>query len=145
MRASIAANQASTTVSQSYATVSATSGNHKVFISGSHDSIQMSGGTETIQESGTNNTYVLPKVGSGYDVMTGSEMTNGDTFDFRTALAATKWDGLSSDLSKYMHVATSGGNTTVSISTTSGGSATHVLVLDGVKESLSQILAHSIT
>jgi hypothetical protein len=104
----------------------------------------MSGGTETIQDNGSNNTFVLPQAGSGYDVLSGSELTNGDTFDFRTALAATNWDGNSGDLSNYLQVA-SGGNTTVSISTTAGGSATQVLVLNGVEESMSQILAHSVT
>jgi hypothetical protein len=143
---SIGANQSSTTVSQSSATVTATSGNHTVFLYGSNDTIQISGGTETIQENGSDNTFVVPQAGSGYDVLSGSELTDGDTFDFRAALAATNWDGQSGDLSQYLHVAPdSGGNTAVSISATAGGSATQVLVLAGVEENMSQVLAHSLT
>ncbi|HTI81371.1 MAG TPA: glycosyl hydrolase [Acetobacteraceae bacterium] len=142
---SIGANEASTTINQSSATVTATSGNHSVFLYGSNDTIQMSGGAATILEIGSNNTFVLPKVGEGYDWLIGPELTNGDTFDFRSALAATNWDGNSGELSNYLQVATdSSGNTRVSISATAGGSANPVLVLDGVTASMSQILAHSI-
>lgn len=143
---SIDANEASTTINQSSAIISATSGNHSVFLYGSHDTIQMSGGAATIQEHGSNNTFVLPKVGSGYDWLIGPELTNGDQFDFRSALAATNWDGNGEELSNYLQVTTDGsGNTRVSISATAGGPANAVLVLDGVTASMSQILAQSIT
>jgi hypothetical protein len=143
---SIAANQASVTINQSSTTVSATSGNHSVFLYGSNDSIQMSGGAATILENGSNNTFVVPKVGLGYDWLIGPELSNGDAFDFRSALAATNWDGNSGDLSNYLQVIPgTGGNTTVGISATAGGAANGVLVLAGLQAGMSQILAHSIT
>ena len=94
-------------VSQSQVSVSATSGNHTLFISGSGDTVNLSGGTDTITDTGGGNTYVIPAAGNGYDTFTSNALTAGDTLDLRTALAATTWNGSAATLPKYLSVTNS--------------------------------------
>ena len=71
-------------------------------------------------------------------------LSNGDTFDLRAALAATTWDQQMSDLGNYLSLGTSGSNTLVEISVTSGGSPLTVAVLNGAGSvSLSSFVSHA--
>jgi hypothetical protein len=131
-------------ISQGYATITSTQGDHMIFLYGSNDTVAMSGGDETILEFGKHNTFELPSAGMGYDEISGSMLTNGDQFDFRQALAASQWDGQSSDLAQYLNVSHSNGNTVVSISDTGSGSGSAVLLLEHTAISMTQLLAHSV-
>jgi hypothetical protein len=162
--------------------ISATSGNHMIFIGGTGDTITATGGTETVQafngtnsittgagndtisfggtgntinagggsntlnDSGSDNTIVMPGAGQGFDNIFGYVLENGDSLDFRAALAETSWTGSQSTLGNYLHVTTSGANAIISLSTTSGGTATQIADLQGAGQvSLSTLLAHSLT
>ena len=133
-----------TTVSKNYETITSTHGGHMIFLYGSNDTVNMSGGHEVIQEHGKKNTFELPAAGKGYDDITGSVFNNGDQFDFRQALAASQWDGQSSDLAHYLKLSHSNGNTVVSISDTGSGGASRVLLLENTTVTMTQLLAHSV-
>jgi hypothetical protein len=142
----IAAGTASATVSQSQVSVAATSGTHMVFISGSNDTVSLQGGNDTITDTGQSNTYVIPSAGKGYDTFTSDVLTQSDTLDFRSALAKTDWAGTASTLGSYLHVTDSSSGAVIGISATANGTAVGVATLQGgSSETLSSILAHSIT
>ncbi|HEY0182199.1 MAG TPA: hypothetical protein VGC09_05270, partial [Rhodopila sp.] len=143
---SIPPGQASATVSLSQVSVVATSGNHMLFISGSGDTVRLSGGTNTITDSGKGNTYVIPRAGNGSDVFTSNVLAAGDTFDLRTALAATDWNGAKSTLPKYLSVASTGQGAVLSIAPTSGGAGVAIATLNGASGmNLTTLLAHAVT
>ena len=72
-------------------------------------------------------------------------LTNGDMFDLRAALAATTWDQQLADIGAYLTLGTSGSNSLVQISDTSGGTPVTVAVLNGAGSvSLSSFLAHAL-
>ena len=145
-RITIAAGTTSATVSQNQVSVVATSGDHMLFVSGSGDTVSMSGGVNTITDTGSGNTYVLPAAGNGMDSFTGNILTNGDTLDLTTALAATGWNGSASTLSSYLTVANSAKGATLSISATPGGSAMAIASIDGASTAaLTSVLAHAIS
>ena len=142
----IAAGTSSTTVSQSQVSIAATAGSHLLFLSGSGDVVSLSGGTDTVTDSGGGNTYILPAAGKGTDVFTSNILTIGDTLDLKTALAATKWTGSASTLSKFLTVTDSAQGATLSISATSGGSGVAIAAIHGATTAnLTSVLAHSIT
>jgi hypothetical protein len=75
----------------------------------------------------------------------GSVLANGDTFDLRAALAATNWDRQQSDLGDYLTLGTSGSNTLVQLSVTSGGTPITAAVLVGQGSvSLSNFITHAL-
>ena len=83
--------------------------------------------------------------GQGLDTINGSVLTNGDTFDLRAALAATTWDQQLSDLGGYLTMGTSGPNTLVQLSVTSGGTPITITVLNGQGAvSLSSFVSHGL-
>lgn len=131
-------------ISQSYATITSTQGDHMIFLYGSNDTIAMSGGHEVISEFGKHNTFELPAAGNGYVDISGSVLTNGDQLDFSQALAASQWDGQSSDLASYLLVSRSNGNTAVCISDTGTGGGSPVLLLEHTNITMTQLLVHSI-
>jgi hypothetical protein len=142
----IAANQASATVSLSHVSINATSGNHMVLISGSGDSVNLSGGTDTITDTGGGNTYVIPAAGKGYDIFTSNVLTAGDTLDLRAALAATTWNGSASTLANYLEVTNPSQGTVLSISPTSGGTGVARATIEGASgTTLSSLLGHALT
>jgi len=178
----IAASVADPVELVSNAVISATSGNHLIFIGGSGDTVTATGGNETVQafqghnsittgtgndsisfggsgntinagsgnntlqDSGSNNTIVIPGAGQGFDDIFGYVLQNGDTLDFRAALANTAWTGSQSTLGNFLHISTSNNNAMISISATSNGSASHVAELQGSGAvSLATLLAHSLT
>jgi len=103
-------------------------------------------GNNSIEDSGSGNTFVMPGAGKGMDDINGYVMSNGDKFDFTTALKGTSWDGLASDLGNYLHVQNSGNDALISISNTANGAASLVADLHSVGQvSLSTLLAHSVT
>jgi hypothetical protein len=88
----------------------------------------------------------MPGAGQGFDNVLGYVLQNGDTLDFRAALAATSWTGTQATIGNYLQVTTSGANAIISMSNTSGGSATQIADLEGAGQvSLTSLLAHSIT
>ncbi|HYZ24317.1 MAG TPA: hypothetical protein VE690_19360 [Rhodopila sp.] len=119
----IATNSTNTTVDQSGISVAATSGTNMMFISGSNDTVDLSGGTHTVTDTGSGNTYILPAAGSGTVSFTNDILTEGDTLNLKTALAATDWNGAASTLSNYLKVSNSSQGAVVSIAPTSGGAA----------------------
>ncbi len=142
----IASNQSTQTVAWDKVSVIATSGNHMVFIGGTGDTVTLSGGTDTITDTGSANTYVIPAAGKGYDHFTTNVLTAGDTFDLRTALAATNWNGAASTLSKYLSLAPQSQAAVLSIAPTSGGVGVAVATIDGAATTtLTGLLSHAIT
>ena len=129
------------------ATIRAGLGLNTITFAGSGNLIINQGGTDTLTDTGANNTIVLPLAGHGLDTINGSVLTKGDTFDLRTALAATGWDQQSSDLGNYLSIGSSGANATVVIdpSGQSGGTQYTVAVLNGAGSvSLSSFLTHAL-
>jgi hypothetical protein len=127
------------------ATIKAGLGSDTIKFAGSGNDIVNQGGTDTLTDSGTDNTIVVPLAGQGLDTINGSVLTNGDTFDLRSALAATSWDQQPSDLADYLTLGTSGSNALVQISATSGGTPVTVAVLNGASSvSLSSFLPHAL-
>jgi len=127
------------------ATIKAGLGLNMIKFAGSNNDIINQGGTDTLTDTGTNNTIVLPSAGNGLDTINGSVLTNGDMFDLRAALAATTWDQQLADIGAYLTLGTSGSNSLVQISDTSGGTPATVAVLNGAGSvSLSSFLAHAL-
>jgi hypothetical protein len=127
------------------ATIRAGLGTDTIKFAGSSSDIINQGGTDTLTDTGTDNTIVLPLAGQGQDTTNGSVLANGDTFDLRSALAGTTWDQQLSDLGNYLTLGTSGSNTLVQISVTSGGTPITVAILDGQGSvSLSSFVAHAL-
>ena len=112
----------------------------------SGDIVNLSGGANTITDSGSGNTYILPAAGNGTDTFSSNILTTGDTLDLKTALAATDWNGSAATLANYLTVTDSASAATLSISATSGGSATVIATINGASTvTLSSLLAHAIT
>src|SRR5262249_52160507 len=111
---------------QGYNTITTGSGNDTIRIAGVNNVIDAGAGINTIEDSGTGNTFVMPTAGGGMDDIYGYPMSNGDTFDFTTALEDTGWDGLMSDIGSYLHVRNNEGDALVSISNAPNGAATLV-------------------
>jgi serralysin len=121
-------------------------GNDTSSFGGTGNTINAGGGSNTLNDSGSDNTIVMPGAGQGFDNIFGYVLANGDTLDFRAALAETSWTGSASTLGNYLHIAESGANALISLSTTSGGGATQIADLEGAGQmSLSGLLAHSLT
>ncbi len=127
------------------ATINAGLGTHTITFAGSGNHIVNQGGTDTLTDNGTNNTIVLPLAGQGLDTINGSVLTNGDTFDLRSALAATTWDQQLGDIGNYLTLGTSGSDALVELSVTSGGTPITVAILVGQGSvSLSNFLTHAL-
>jgi hypothetical protein len=119
-----------------------TLGNGNDTVSGANNAITV--GTDTLTDTGTNNTIAVPLAGQGLDTINGSVLSNGDTFDLRSALAATTGDQQPSDIGNYLTLGTSGSNALVQISVTSGGTLITVAVLNGAGSvTLSSFLNHA--
>jgi len=117
-----------------------------LFISGTGDTMKLSGGTDTVTDTGGGNTYVLPAAGKGYEAFTSNVLTANDTFDLRTALAATNWTGSTATLSKYLSVADTAKGAVLSIAPTSGGTGVAIASINGATTaSLTTLLAHAVT
>jgi hypothetical protein len=142
-----AITQNNATVSLSDVSIAAASGNHMVFIEGSHNTISLSGGTNTVTDTGHGNTYVIPVAGKGYDTFTNNIFAASDTLDLRSTLAATNWSGVTQSLSQYLHVTNTSQGAVLSISQISGGPGMAVASYIGGATTvrLSDVLAHSIT
>ena len=142
----LAASQAGATVSQSVVSIIATSGNHMLFISGSGDTVNLSGGANTITDSGSGNTYIIPAAAKGSDIFAKNVLTDGDTLDLRSALAATTWNGSAATLANYLTVSNPSQGTVLSIASTSGGTGVAIATINGATgTSLSSLLAHALT
>jgi hypothetical protein len=142
----IPAAQASATISASGVSVTSTSGNHMVFVSGTGDTVNLAVGSNTITDTGKTNTYVIPAAGRGYDTFNSNILSNHDTLDLRTALAATNWSGTTSSLAKYLGVANTSQGAVLSIAPTSGGAGAAIATVHGATVSdLTTLLAYSIT
>ena len=127
------------------ATIKAGLGVNTIKFAGSGNDVVNQGGTDTLTDSGTNNTIIVPLAGQGLDTINGGVLSNGDTFDLRSALAATTWDQKLSDLGGYLSLGTSGSNALVQLSTTYDGAPVTIAVLNGSGSiSLSDFVAHAL-
>ncbi len=142
-------------------TVSLTGGNEKVTLTGGNNTVTTGSGKDTYiisskgnvinAGSGTNtmtdnsaggNTFVMPAIGKGNDILAGS--ISADTVDFKAALAATTWDGKSADVGSYLSVVTSGKNAIVDLSKTAGGSHSAIAtIVGGAGQTLTTLLTHA--
>jgi hypothetical protein len=126
-------------------TINAGLGINTIMFAGSANDIINQGGTDTLIDTGTDNTIALPLAGQGLDTIHGAVLANGDTFNLRAALAGTTWDQQLSDLGNYLTLGTSGSNTLVQLSVTSGGTPITVAILVGQGSvSLSTFEAHAL-
>jgi len=117
-----------------------------VFVTGSGDLLSLTGGAETIADSGSGNTYIIPIAGKGADTFTGNILTQGDTLDFKSALAATNWNGAAATLPNYLTVSSTAAGAVVSLAAASGGAGTAIATIAGATGlTYSTLLAHSIT
>lgn len=120
-------------------------GNDTIRFGGTGNSINAGSGTNTLQDSGSGNTIVMPGAGQGFDDIFGYVLQNGDTLDFRAALASTAWNGSQSTIGNFLHVTESGANAFISLSSTSGGTGTQIAELQGAGQvSVSTLLAHAL-
>jgi serralysin len=126
-------------------TITTGAGNDTVKIAGTGNVVNAGSGTNTINESGSGNTIVMPGAGAGMDQIFGYVMTNNDKFDFTASLKGTAWNGTSSTVGQFLHVATSGNDAIVSVSPVANGAASRVADFhDSGAVSMSSLLAHSI-
>lgn len=131
---------------QGHNTITTGSGNDSISFAGSGNTIDAGGGSNTLADSGSLNTIIMPGAGQGMDDIFGYVLQNGDLLDFRTALAATTWNGASATLGNYLHVTAAGSDAIVSLSQTSGGAPTQIADLrDAGQIGLSGLLAHALT
>jgi len=130
---------------QGYNTITTGAGNDTIRIAGSENVVDAGAGTNSIEDSGTGNKFVMPGAGNGMDHIYGYPMSNGDKFDFTTALKGAGWGGLASDVGNYLHVQNSGNDALISISNAANGAASLVADLHSVGPvSLSSLLANSV-
>ena len=131
--------------SQGYNSITTGAWNDTIRFGGPSNTINAGAGNNTLQDSGTGSTIVLPAPWTGSDNITGAVLTNGDKLDFRAALKATNWNGLASDIGRFVHVRNSGADAIINVSTFAGGAGSMVADLHGVGPvNLNTILAHSI-
>jgi serralysin len=123
-------------------------GNDRILYGGSGNRIDAGGGNNRLDDSGSNSTIVLPGAGQGNDDIYGWVMQNGDTFDLRSLLAQTSWNGNAGSIGDFVHVNMAGVDATISVdpSGAPGGASYDVATLrDSGTMDLSALLAHSIT
>ena len=119
--------------------------NDHITFAGSNNTINAGSGINWLTDEGTDNTITMAGASQSIDNIYGNVLTNGDTLDFRSALLGTNWDGLTSDVGNYLHVTQYDGDAIVSLSKTTGGSASTIAYLHGAGTvSLSTLLAHSL-
>jgi hypothetical protein len=128
-----------------YNTITTGNTNDTITIGGTGNLVNAGGGTNRITDSGSGNTLVMPGGGRGFDDIFGNVLTNGDKLDFTVALAATRWDGLVSDVGAFLHIgSTASGDMQIAVSTVAGGGGARVAVLHGVAAvNLPTLLAHA--
>ncbi len=97
-------------------TITTGSGDDTIAIAGSGNRVDAGSGTNRIADSGGGNTIVMPGAGAGVDQIFGYVISNNDSFDFAPALRGTAWDGATSTLEQFLHVATLANDAIVSIS-----------------------------
>ncbi len=84
----------------------------------------------TLTDAGSNNLFVLGA--SGAASIGGNVMTNGDTFDLRSALTAAHWDGAMGDIGSYLGSSVVNGGQDLQVSVhASGGASILQLTLPG--------------
>jgi hypothetical protein len=124
-------------------------GDDAIYFAGSNNVIDAGSGSNTLYDSGSDNMIVLPAAGQGTDTIYGFVMQNGDDFDLRGVLSATKWDGSASTIGNFVKLDTNAaGDAVVSVDPTgvSGGSSVAVATLVGAGAvPLSTLMSHSIT
>jgi serralysin len=128
-------------------TITTGSGDDSIRYAGSNNVIDAGAGSNVLADSGSNNTIVLPDASHGSDDIYGYTMDNGDTFDMRSMLAATSWNGDVSTLGDFVSVGASGTSASIQVDPTGAGGAGYTAAtLEGAGPvSLGTLLAHSIT
>src|SRR5690242_18302717 len=119
------------------------SGDDTIHISGANNTVDAGAGNNSIVDEGGGNTIVIPKAGQGFDDISGAVLQAGNMLDLRPALAGAGWDGQQSSLSSFLHVATSGADAILSVSTGAGDAPVAKLQNTGMI-SADTLLAHSI-
>jgi beta-glucanase (GH16 family) len=143
----IADDEGTVTISSQYASISATGGNHLIFITGSDNKLTLSGGTETVLDEGAGgNTFYLAAAGNGSIGFNWESIAAGDVFNLATPLAGTSWDGSAGDVGNFLHTVQSNGTTQLLLTTSATSQATGTLLASwNGNYDLSQILAHAVT
>lgn len=124
-------------------------GNDTIRVAGSGNTIDAGGGNNQIADSGNGNTIVLPGAGQGNDDVFGWTLQNGDTFDLRSLLAQTGWNGDAAIIGNFVQVGMAGDSGVVSVDPSGAGGAggsyaVATLHASGAMD-LSTLLAHAIT
>ena len=97
------------------------SGTAKITSVGQHDTIDLTHGSSTLIAQGSNTTLILAASGLTPAQIFGNVTASGDTFDLRTTLAATNWDGRQNTLAKYLSVSSVGDTSIIAIDTDGAG------------------------
>lgn len=107
------------------------SGYASITITGQHDTIDATRGEVVLTERGSHNTIVLAAPGGIATQISGDTIGLSDTFDLRTALTATTWNGQSSTLANYLQIRLVGVQSVISIDAdgTGPGTAADIAVL----------------
>ncbi len=128
-------------------TINTGDGDDTLRLSGSGNVVNAGGGYNMILDSGTNTTIVLPSASQGYDDIYSYMLSNGTTFDLRSALAGTSWNGDLATIGNFVKTGMAGNAAVISIDPNgSGGSGVAVATLNSSGPvSLDLLLAHSIT
>jgi Ca2+-binding RTX toxin-like protein len=128
-----------------YNVITTGAGDDTIRISGAGNHVDGGSGTNTIIDAGSGNTIVMPDAGAGVDQIYGGTMTNGDEFDFTSALKGTDRNGSRATVDQFLHCAPSGTDTIISISPVANGIATIVANFhDAGAMDMNMLLAHSI-
>jgi len=130
---------------QGYNSITTGAGNDTISIGGTGNRVNTGSGKDTINDSGTGNTIVLPQAGTGMVNVYGYAFQNGDTFDLKSALAATAWNGSIPTIGQFLHISKSGNDAVVSISATAAMTGTKIADFhDSGAVSLTTLLARSV-
>ena len=129
-------------------TITTGAGNDTLRFAGSNNVIDAGAGNNQLFDSGSNNRIILPGAGHGYDAIYGYTLTNGDTFDLRSLLGQTSWNGDPASLSKFLKVSVTNNNGVLKVdpSGTKGGALYTVATFESSGAmTLNTLLAHAIT
>ena len=119
-------------------------GTESITITGQSDCINLTAGSDTLNDQGSHNTIVLSAAPGTAAQINGNVISAGDTFDLRTALAATTWSGSMSTLSSYLSVTDVGSKSMIFLSESGSGAGSEIAVLNNSSGLTYQgLLAHS--
>ena len=128
--------------------ITAGSGSAVITFIGERNTIDLTHGTNTLMAQGAHATIVLGAPDLTPAQVFGNVVAADDSFDLRTTLAATNWDGHQSTLASYLSVSNLDNRSTIAIDADGAGSrpAVNVAILNDVAGlTYGGLLAHAIT